>query len=133
MNIQISKLMTAQDAAHIHDQHNPRLPRTVEAEQQVEVLLEKWVRPAARTGTSVQLNLARPDLTGEIASLFHSLGYGVTVWKRGGTPTGVLDLTWPAVPQKPLPGGRPPPPTDPIRQEDTPGPFARFISNLFSR
>jgi hypothetical protein len=63
-----SKLMTAQDAARIHDAHNPELPRIVEAEQHVEVLLEKWVVPAACTGTSVRLNLARRDAHSLLAS-----------------------------------------------------------------
>ncbi|GGR62575.1 hypothetical protein GCM10008959_25750 [Deinococcus seoulensis] len=134
MNSLIPKdLMTAQNTTRIHDQHNPKLPRAVEAEQQVTVLLEKWVLPAARMGTSVQLNLARPDLTDEIAVVFHRLGYDVTVWEAGNTLTGVLDLNWPARPHEPLLGGRPPQPPGPIQRKDAPGPLARFFSNLFGK
>jgi hypothetical protein len=125
------ELMTAQDAARIHDQHNPELPRAVEAEQQVADLLAKAVLPAARTGTSVQLNLARPDLTGEIATIFQTLGYGVTVHMRDLLPTGVLELSWPARPAERREGDalRPPPPPPPIMQRHERGPslLARLL------
>lgn len=126
-------LMTAQEAARIHDQHNSDVGTALAVAEDVRMLLDTHVRPAARTGTSVALTLPRPHLTREVAGTLNSLGYSVTMRMRGSTPTGVLDLAWPARPQATLPGGRPPPPPDPIRQDETPGPLTRFVSHLFRR
>lgn len=126
-------LMTAQDAARIHDQHNSDVGTALAVAEDVRKLLDTHVRPAARTGTSVTLTVPRPHLTREVAAALNSLGYSVTMRMRGRTPTGVLELSWPARPQTNFPGGRPPPPTDPVRQEDAAGPLTRFISNLLRR
>lgn len=84
--------LTAQEAARIHWEHHPELPPEEEAALIVEQLLSTAVREAARRSTFVNLNLARPDLTSEIAAEFHQLGYGMHYELLDGYPSGRMQV-----------------------------------------
>lgn len=121
-------MLTAQDAARIHQEHNPSLTPQEQARREVDRLVRGYVQVTALKGTSLDLTLARVDLTTEIAQEFNRLGYGVTYELLDGIPNGKMRVTWPQVPWQ---GPKPPPPADPpqVMKVRTPWP-ARLLRRL---
>ncbi|GGL16628.1 hypothetical protein [Deinococcus radiotolerans] len=92
--------LTAQEAARIHQAHNPLLTPDEQIAAQFEQLLHGEVLEAARRTTFLDLHV-QPEQVVRLAFEFHRIGYRVTYQLLDDEPTGQLRVTWPEAPDPP--------------------------------